>query len=72
MGMFNKDESKGQWKQTVGSAKVTWGKLTNDELLETEGHADKLAGKVQEAYGISRELAKEQVDDFLAKNKHTH
>ncbi len=72
MDIFNRDESKGKWKQTVGAAKVTWGKLTDDELLETEGHADKLAGKVQEAYGISRELAKEQVDEFLVKKHNTH
>lgn len=70
MRFFNEDETKGKWKQTVGAAKVNWGKLTDDELLETQGHADKLAGKVQERYGITRELAKEQVDDFLAKNKH--
>jgi uncharacterized protein YjbJ (UPF0337 family) len=70
VGMFNKDETKGKWKQVVGAAKVNWGKLTEDELLQTEGHADKLAGKVQEQYGISREQARKQVDDFFSKQKH--
>jgi len=69
MQLFNKDKTKGQWKQVVGSAKVNWGKLTENELLETEGHAEKLIGKVQESYGISREEAKKQVDEFFAKHK---
>lgn len=70
MRFFNKDESKGKWKQVVGAAKSNWGKLTDDELMETEGEADKLTGKVQERYGITREQAKEEVDEFLSKHKH--
>ena len=57
------------WKQQVGSAKVTWGKLTNDELLQSEGHADKLAGLVQERYAISLEEANNQVKQFIEKCK---
>jgi len=68
MRLFNRDETKGKWKQTVGAAKINWGQLTENELLETEGHAEKLAGKVQERYGITREKAKKQVDEFLSKH----
>ena len=53
----NSDELKGQWKQQVGAAKVAWGKLTDDEILQTEGHTEKLSGLVQERYGIVRSEA---------------
>ena len=63
------DEVKGKWKQQVGNAKITWGKLTDDELLKSEGHKDKLAGLVQERYAITREEAAKQVNGFLDKIK---
>lgn len=59
------DEVKGLWKQRVGDAKVQWGKLTDDELLQTEGHMQKLAGLVQERYAISRDEADKQIKGFF-------
>lgn len=61
-------ELKGKWKTYVGEAKVVWGKLTDNELLQTEGHLQKLAGLVQQRYAITMEAAERQVRDFL--NKH--
>lgn len=63
------DQFAGKWKQHAGSAKILWGKLTDDEILKTEGRAEKLAGIVQERYGITKEVAKKQVEDFMAKLK---
>jgi len=62
-------EAKGKWKQQVGNAKIMWGKLTDDELLKTEGHKDKLAGLIQERYAITREEAAKQVNGFIEKFK---
>lgn len=67
MSLPNSDQIKGEWKQQIGAAKVSWGKLTDDELLQTEGHAEKLAGLVQERYGIVRNEAEAQVKAFLDK-----
>lgn len=64
---MNWDQVKGKWKQTVGSAKVQWGKLTDDELTQVEGNRDKLVGKIQEKYGIAKEEAEKQVDDWASK-----
>lgn len=66
--MPSADEIKGKWKQQVGAAKIAWGKLTDDELLKTEGHAQKLTGLVQERYALSREQADKQVASFFEKN----
>ena len=62
---MNRDTLKGQWKQLKGHAKETWGKLTDDDLLRVEGNADRLAGIVQERYGVTREEAGKQIDRFL-------
>lgn len=69
MSIMSADEIKGKWKQQIGGAKIAWGKLTEDELLKSEGHAQKLAGLVQERYAISREEADTQVQKFLANVK---
>lgn len=62
-------EAKGLWKQYVGAAKVVWGKLTDDELMQVEGEAQKLTGLVQERYAITRDEAHKQVNEFFAKHK---
>ena len=64
---MNDDTMKGQWKQLVGEAKRQWGKLTDDDLLRAEGDVEKIAGSVQERYGVSREEAHRQVKDWHEK-----
>jgi uncharacterized protein YjbJ (UPF0337 family) len=63
---MNSDQMAGKWKQLKGEAKILWGKLTDDELDQAEGHKDKLAGLVQERYGKTREEAEREVDKFLS------
>lgn len=65
MSLPSVDELKGIWKQQVGAAKITWGKLTEDELLQLEGHQQKLTGLVQERYAITRDEADKQVKSFI-------
>lgn len=61
---MNWDQIKGKWKQFRGSAKEQWGKLTDDDLDVAEGHRDQLVGKIQERYGIAKEEAERQVDEW--------
>jgi uncharacterized protein YjbJ (UPF0337 family) len=49
--MVDEDRVKGIGNQIKGSVKEAAGKLTGDAKLETEGKADKVAGKVQNAVG---------------------
>ena len=44
--------------------KEKWGKLTDDDLTVIEGNTEKLAGKIQERYGIAKDEAKKQVDEW--------
>ena len=61
---MNKDIFKGNWKQFKGKAKKNWGKLTDDDLDVVEGNSEILAGKIQERYGISKDEAKKQIDEY--------
>jgi uncharacterized protein YjbJ (UPF0337 family) len=69
MNIPSREEVQGKWQQQVGSAKIVWGKLTEDELLKCEGHAQKLAGLIQERYAVTRDEADKQVKDYLAQHK---
>ena len=48
---MDKDRIKGSAEQAKGAVKVAAGKAFGDKKLETEGQADKAAGKVQNAVG---------------------
>jgi uncharacterized protein YjbJ (UPF0337 family) len=59
----------GKWKQFSGEVKKQWGKLTDDELLQINGSRDILAGKLQEKYGLAKEQANRQIDEWANKLK---
>lgn len=61
---MNWDRIEGGWKQMTGKVKEQWGKLTDDDLTEVAGKRDQLAGKIQARYGIAKEEAERQLDDF--------
>jgi uncharacterized protein YjbJ (UPF0337 family) len=61
---MNSDQLKGKWKQLKGSVRERWGKLTDDDLNVINGQSEQLIGKIQERYGIAREAAQKQVDDW--------
>ena len=61
---MNTEQMKGKWMQVKGEIKKQWGKLTDDELDRIAGEKDKLVGKLQEKYGITKEEAERQVRDF--------
>lgn len=61
---MNWDKIEGNWTQFKGQAKQQWGKLTDDDLDVVGGKRDQLLGRLQEAYGISKDEAEKQVQDF--------
>ena len=62
---MNWDIIEGKWKQLKGSAKQKWGELTDDELDQIAGSKDKLAGKLQEKYGWTKEEADNEINDYF-------
>jgi uncharacterized protein YjbJ (UPF0337 family) len=65
---MNKDIVGGNFKQLKGKIKEQWGKLTDDEIDQMDGHADVLAGKLQEKYGLARDEAEKQAREFQTRN----
>jgi uncharacterized protein YjbJ (UPF0337 family) len=61
---MNWDQLEGKWKQYSGKVKEKWGKLTDDDLEVIRGRRDQLIGKIQERYGIVKQEAEKQVDEF--------
>lgn len=64
---MNWDIVEGKWKQLTGSVQAQWGKLTNDDLDIIDGNRDKLAGRLQEHYGWTKDEVEREINNW---NKH--
>ena len=62
---MNWDRVEGNWKEIKGKAHQHWGKLTNDDLEIIHGKRLELAGRLQQRYGIAKDEAERQIDDWL-------
>lgn len=62
---MNWDQIQGNWKQVTGKVKEKWGKLTDDDLTTVAGKRDQLAGILQNRYGLAKEQAEKELDDFM-------
>ena len=63
---MNSDQFEGKWKQLKGSLKQRWAKLTDDDITALSGKKDELIGKLQERYGITREQAQREADEWAS------
>jgi uncharacterized protein YjbJ (UPF0337 family) len=62
---MNSDQLAGKWRQASGKVKEKWGKLTDDDLTTINGQTEQLVGRIQERYGVAKEVAEKQVDEFV-------
>jgi uncharacterized protein YjbJ (UPF0337 family) len=62
---MNWDQIEGKWKQYKGQAKEKWGKFTDDDLDVIDGRRQQLIGKIQERYGVAKDEAEKQADEFV-------
>jgi len=62
---MNWDQVEGKWKQLKGSVKQKWGKLTDSDLDYIAGKRDEFTGKLQERYGLGKEEAQKQAEEWL-------
>jgi uncharacterized protein YjbJ (UPF0337 family) len=62
---MNWDRVEGNWKQFKGQVQQKWGKLTSDDLDMIEGKRTELAGRLQERYGVAKDEAEREIDNWL-------
>jgi len=62
---MNWDQVAGKWMQFKERVKVRWGQLTDDDLDVINGRREQLVGVLQERYDIAKEVAENEVKDFL-------
>lgn len=68
---MNWDRIEGQWSQIKGRAREQWGKLTDDDVDVVGGKREQLAGRIQERYGITKELAEHQINTWIRRADET-
>ena len=66
---MNWDIAEGNWKQFKGKVQTQWGKLTDDHMDQISGKRQELSGRIQEAYGISKDEAEKQIKEFEDRNR---
>jgi uncharacterized protein YjbJ (UPF0337 family) len=55
------DRIEGNWQHFKGNAKRHWVKLSDEQLDVVAGKRALLAVKIQEVYGVSKEIAERQL-----------
>jgi uncharacterized protein YjbJ (UPF0337 family) len=61
---MNWDQIEGNWKQFKGKAREKWGQFTDDDFDMLNGKREQLVGRIQERYGITRDEASRQADEW--------
>lgn len=64
---MNWDQIEGKWTELKGKARSSWGGLTDDDVDQLAGKRDQLVGKLQQKYGLAREEAEKQADEWADK-----
>jgi uncharacterized protein YjbJ (UPF0337 family) len=55
---MNQDQLKGKLDQLKGDLKRRWGRLTDDDIMESQGNMQKLMGRIRERSGDQEEEIK--------------
>ena len=63
---MNWDQVQGNWKQLASSVRARWTQLTSDDLNVISGHREELIGRLEQRYGIAKDEARNQVEQWSA------
>lgn len=62
---MNRQKLRGKWDRTKGYTKELWGELSGDEVSFFAGQRDRLIGRLEEKYNLSRTEAEIQAEKLL-------
>ena len=63
---MNWDVIEGKWDQIKGKVRTKWSKLTDDDVEYLGGKKDTLVGKLQERYGLMKDAAEREIDEWVS------
>jgi uncharacterized protein YjbJ (UPF0337 family) len=66
---MNSNQIRAHWKDIKGKARVQWGKLTDDERARARGNREQLEAALQKRYGLAKDEAQHQIDDWTQRLK---
>lgn len=66
---MNNDMIEGKWEEVKGKIKQKWGKITDDDLLQTKGAYQEVLGILQKKYGERKEEIATELQKFFDENK---
>lgn len=52
------------WQQVKGKIREQWRRLSDDQIDAIGGHREQLAGKIQALYGLTKDEAEKQINEF--------
>jgi uncharacterized protein YjbJ (UPF0337 family) len=61
------DRFQGKWRHHIGIAHIAWGRLTEAQLVKSQGRKDKLSNLIQRRYVMSPPDADAQVEKLMQK-----
>lgn len=64
---MNEQMIKGKWKEIKGEIQKTWGKITGDEIEQTQGNMKSISGLIQQKYGMAKDEASQKLDDLVGR-----
>jgi hypothetical protein len=62
-----KDAFNGKWPSQIKAAKSNWNKISESELIKSNGTEINLTELVQQRYAVSKDVANKQVKSFIDK-----
>lgn len=64
---MNWDRIEGKWDEFKGQIRTKWAKLTDDDFAALRGKREQLSGAIQNRYGVMKDDAEKQIDEWLTK-----
>ena len=64
---MNWEHVEGHWHKVVGQVKTKWARLTDEDLKHVAGQRVLLSGRLQARYGVVKDEAEKQIEEWLAK-----
>ena len=65
---MNNSSMDGNWNLLKGKIRQQWAKLTDNDMDSFKGNMEEAVGRIQKAYGYTKDQAREEYDKFKNSN----